>query len=137
MFSADTLDDFRHALDHLEAQGASRVVLVGNCSGAYAAFQAAWRDHRVAGALLANLYCFDWHPDDDVDAVVRRTVGSAATYAALLRRGSTWRRLLKGEVGVRAIGSVLLRRGLCMAERRWKALFRPAPEGGSVARRIA
>ncbi|MFK5598273.1 serine aminopeptidase domain-containing protein [Methylobacterium sp. HMF5984] len=137
MFSADTLDDFRHALDHLEAQGASRVVLVGNCSGAYAAFQAAWRDRRVAGALLANLYCFDWHPDDDVDAVVRRTVGSAATYAALLRRGSTWRRLLKGEVGVRAIGSVLLRRGLCMAERRWKALFRPAPEGGSVARRIA
>ena len=136
MFSADTLDDFRHALDHLEAQGASRVVLVGNCSGAYAAFQAAWRDRRVAGALLANLYCFDWHPDDAVDAVVRRTVGSASTYAALLRNGGTWRRLLKGEIRVRAIGRVLLQRGLRLAGRRWKALFRPAPAGGSVARRI-
>ncbi len=136
LFAADTLDDFRHALDHLDAQGAGPIVLVGTCSGAYAAFQAAWRDRRVAGALLANPYCFDWHPDDDVDAVVRRTVGSAATYAALLRRGSTWARLLRGEIGVRAIGRVLLRRGLCSAQRRWKALFRPGPEGGSVARRI-
>ncbi|TXN80399.1 alpha/beta fold hydrolase [Methylobacterium sp. WL8] len=136
LFSPDTLHDFRHALDYLEARGAGRVVLVGSCSGAYAAFQAAWRDPRVAGALLANLYCFDWHPEDDVDAVVRQTVGSAATYAALLRHGSTWRRLLTGQVGVRAIGRVLLRRGLRLADRRWKALFRPRPAGGSVLRRI-
>lgn len=136
LFAADTLDDFRHALDHLDARGAGKVVLVGTCSGAYAAFHAACRDHRVAGALLANPYCFDWHPDEDVDAVIRRTVGSAATYAAMLRRGTTWRRLLKGEIGVRAIGGVLLRRGLCLADRRWKALFRPGPVGGSVVRRV-
>ena len=91
----------------------------------------------IADRAIAMVAAWAGVPDLAERVVVRRTVGSAATYAALLRRGSTWRRLLKGEVGVRAIGSVLLRRGLCMAERRWKALFRPAPEGGSVARRIA
>ena len=136
LFAADTLDDFRHALDHLAAQGERRIVLVGHCSGAYAAFHAACRDHRVVGALLANPYCFDWNPDDDIDVLLRRTIGDAATYAAKLRSGKTWRRLLRGEIGVRAIGNVLLRRGLGQVARRWKALFRPGPVGGSVARRI-
>lgn len=137
LFAADTLDDIRHALDDIEARGDGPVVLVGTCSGAYAAFHAACRDHRVAGALLANLPRFDWHPDDDLDAVIRSTVGSAATYAAMLGRGATWRRLAKGEIGVGAIAGVLARRGLRQARRRWTDLFRPGPVGGSVARRVA
>ncbi|WP_375465504.1 alpha/beta fold hydrolase [uncultured Methylobacterium sp.] len=136
LFAPDAPDDIGHALDHLAARGTGPVVVVGTCSGAYAAFHAACRDHRIAGALLVNLYCFDWHPDDEVDAVIRGRFGRASTYAALLARGATWRRLLRREIRVAAIGGALARGGLHRIKRRWTGLFRPGPAGGSVARRV-
>ncbi len=135
-YAADGFADVGRALDHL-AEVRGPIVLVGNCSGAYAAFQALCRDGRVDGALLINPYCFDWDPDQDVDAVIRQTFGSTGTYAALLKRGATWRRLLRGEIHVRAIGATLARRVLEAAGRRLRRLANPISPGGSVARRVA
>ncbi|WP_156376218.1 alpha/beta fold hydrolase [Methylobacterium sp. Leaf117] len=135
-FAPDGFEDIRCALDAVAETG-SRVVLVGNCSGAYAAFQALCRDARVDGALLINLYCFDWDPGQDVDAVIRQVFGSTSTYAALLTRGATWRRLLSGQIRVGAIGATLARRGLATALRRLRRLVKPVSPGGSAARRVA
>lgn len=135
-YAPDGFADVGRALDHL-AETRGPIVLVGNCSGAYAAFQALCRDPRVDGALLINPYCFDWDPDQDVDAVIRQTFGSTGTYAALLKRGATWRRLLRGEIQVRAIGTTLARRGFEGAVRRLRRLVNPISPGGSVARRVA
>lgn len=137
IFAVDAWHDLRHAIDHLDAQGAGPVVLLGMCSGAYAAFHAAYHDDRVAGVVLANLPCFDWHPDNDLDAYLHRTIGDASTYAALLARGTTWRRLITGQINVRTIGRVLASRAFQSIRRRWKDLFRAKPLGGSVPRRIA
>lgn len=136
LYAADCADDVRLAVEHVSRRGAGLIVLVGTCSGAYAAFRALCREPRVGGALLVNLYCFDWDPDLSVDAVLRQTHGSASDYAALLRHGSTWRRLLGGEVHVRAIAAALARRA-GPALRRWFRLVRDGLGGASPARRIA
>ncbi|MCJ2072353.1 alpha/beta fold hydrolase [Methylobacterium sp. J-030] len=135
LFAPDGFADVVRAVDHVA--GGGPIVLVGGCSGAYAAFHALCRDPRIDGALLVNLYCFDWDPEQSVDSVIRQTYGSAATYAALLAQGDTWRRLIRGQIRVRAIGRVLARRGVDLALRRIRRAFRPGAPGGSVARRVA
>lgn len=135
LFAPDGFADVVRAVDHMA--GGGPIVLVGGCSGAYAAFHALRRDARIGGALLINLHCFDWDPEQSVDSVIRQTYGSAATYAGLLKRGDTWRRLIQGQIRVRAIGSTLARRGLDATLRRLRRALRPGPAGGSVARRVA
>lgn len=136
LYRAETAQDVRLAVEYVARHGAGPVVLVGTCSGAYAAFQALCREPRVDGALMVNLYCFDWDPDQSVDDVLRQTHGSASDYAALLRQGSTWRRLLGGEVHVRAVAMALARRAGPALRRRFRRLMRDGL-GMSVPRRIA
>jgi alpha-beta hydrolase superfamily lysophospholipase len=136
LFAPDGFADIAAAVDQIADTGAP-IVLMGGCSGAYAAFQALCRDPRIAGALLINLYCFDWDPEQDLDRVIRQTFGSASTYAGLLTQGSTWRRLLRGEIHVRPIAEALARRGFDAALRRVRRAWRPINPGGSVARRVA
>jgi hypothetical protein len=87
--------------------------------------------------MLINLYCFDWDPDQNLDSVIRQTFGSASTYLAKLKQGGTWRRLLRGDIQVRAIASAITVRAMNAIQRRVRRLLRPRPLGGSVARRIA
>lgn len=136
LFAPEGCADVVSAIDQLAGTGGP-IVLVGGCSGAYAAFHALCRDPRIDGALLINLYCFDWDPDHDLDRVIRQTFGSASTYAALLTQGATWRRLLRGKIRVRAIAGALARRGFEAALRRARRVWRPTGSGGSVARRVA
>ncbi|SDO31900.1 hypothetical protein SAMN05216360_11956 [Methylobacterium phyllostachyos] len=135
LFAPDGFADVIRAVDHVA--GGGPIVVVGGCSGAYAAFHAVCRDPRIDGALLINLYCFDWDPDQSIESVIRQTYGSAATYAALLTQGATWRRLIRGQIRVSKIADVLARRGFdALLRRVRRALRAPAP-GGSVARRVA
>ncbi|KAA0124691.1 thioesterase [Methylobacterium sp. P1-11] len=136
LFAADGFADVLSAIDQIADTGGP-ILLVGGCSGAYAAFHALCRDSRVDGALLLNLYCFDWDPDQNLDQVIRQTFGSASTYAALLKRGATWRRLIHGEIRIGAIAAVLAQRGIETAFRRMRRAVRHGPPGGSPARRIA
>lgn len=53
------VEDVVAALDLLESRGHPACVVAGLCSGAHAAFQAAVRDARVRGLVLANLPAFD------------------------------------------------------------------------------
>lgn len=137
IYATDAEDDVRLAVTHVTRHREGPIVLVGNCSGAYAAFKALCHDPRVQGALMINLYCFDWDPEQSIDTIIRQTHGSASDYAALLRHSSTWRRLLGGKIHVRAIASAILRRIGPALRRRFKRLMRNGLGGPSVARRIA
>ena len=135
LYRAEAADDVRLGVEHIARDSKGPIVVVGTCSGAYAAFQALCREPRVAGALLVNLYCFDWDPDQSIDAMLRQTHGRVCDYAAMLRHGSTWRRLLGGEVHVRAIALALARRIGPALRRRFRRLVREGL-GTSVRRRI-
>lgn len=137
IYATDAEEDVRLAVEHVARRSEGPIVLVGTCSGAYAAFKALCHEPRVDGALLVNLYCFDWDPEQSIDAILRETHGSASDYAALLRHGSTWRRLLGGEIHVRAIALAIGRRIGPALRRRFRRLMRDGLGGPSVRRRIA
>jgi pimeloyl-ACP methyl ester carboxylesterase len=59
LFGPAVTNDVRAALDALEQRGFDRCMVVGVCSGAHRAFQAALTDHRIVGLALANLPAFD------------------------------------------------------------------------------
>ena len=134
LYSDAALADVAAALDGLRADGP--VVLVGACSGAYLGFHAAVHEPRLAGALLVNLYCFDWRPGDSIETGIREIYRGTGTYAGLLARWDAWRRLLRGDVRVGPILRALARRAGAAAGTRLAPLFGRGPAGGSVARRV-
>lgn len=137
LFSLEAVDDVRAALDCLESATGGPVAVIGTCSGGYLAFHTACRDERIKAAILINLYCFDWNVTDDVATVMRNQFRSTATYAGLLRKGTAWRRLLRGEVRIVAIARALARKGMDRARRQAVRLLRPGSAGETVAQRVA
>jgi alpha-beta hydrolase superfamily lysophospholipase len=87
-------------LDRLQEIGAGqRFTLVGLCAGGYWAFQEGVDDPRVASVLLFNSGALAWDPN----LVAQRE-------ARKIRRGAQrhwWRRLLRGEVGLAKLWSLL------------------------------
>jgi hypothetical protein len=86
------VDQARGALDMLEARGLPpRFVLLGLCSGAYWSMHAALQDERVAGVIMLNPRTLVW------DAW-RHTVQRTRDLRERLLLGSTWRKVLRGEI---------------------------------------
>lgn len=137
LYVPEPLEDVRAALDHLARVCPGPVAIVGSCSGAYLAFHALCREPRITLAFVVNLYCFDWDPEQDVETVIRHGFRSAATYASMLKQGSVWRRLLRGEIRVAAIAAALARAGRRTVRRHLANVFRAGRTGGTVAQRIA
>ena len=86
------------AIDLCEAMGGgSRVVVTGNCGGAYLALNGALADTRIAHAVAVNLQRFLWDPRDDVAEVLRFGHSSASEYGRKLFDPGKWRRVLAGK----------------------------------------
>lgn len=97
------------ALDELAARGLPpRFVLVGLCSGAYWSFHTAVRDDRVSAAFLINPRVLFW--DQTIED------SRAARKATEVFHGSSWRKLLRGDVPISRVGSVA-RTGIAAALR--------------------
>jgi pimeloyl-ACP methyl ester carboxylesterase len=108
VYSDGAIEDSRRAVDDLaRRRGAERFVLLGLCSGAYVAYRAALVDPRVTGLALLNIVLFHWKEGDPVDIPER--VHSTHFYRRAASTLTTWRRVFRGEVEVRAIASGLLR----------------------------
>ena len=88
------------ALDQLPALGLPpRFVLGGFCSGAYWSLHAALADPRVIGALMVNLYAFEWS-----EALVAERDGTRSLGAL---RGRGWRKLLRGDASSGEVAATL------------------------------
>ena len=135
LYTLDALPEARAGIDRLD--DGNGVLVTGNCSGAYFGFHLICTDPRVRAAVISNLYCFDWDPANDLAAALKPSFRSPAAYASLLRRKDAWRRILRGEVKVRAIAGRLA--GVAMGRLRQIAgkIMQPFPSATSVAGRVA
>ncbi len=94
--------------------GPSPVQVMGLCSGAYHAFQAALTGLPVKRAIMINPLTFRWREGMSLDAGAEGALRDAADMShrrQALRSGEPWRRLLKGEFSARHL-SLALRQSL-------------------------
>jgi pimeloyl-ACP methyl ester carboxylesterase len=106
--------DVLAALDMLAERGESSVVLVGRCSGAYAAFHATARNLNVVAAVMINPLRMIWDPQEDVEVAIRIGPRSMADYRQRVMSGKVLKRLMDGDIdvggAVKGVGVQLVRR---------------------------
>jgi pimeloyl-ACP methyl ester carboxylesterase len=120
IYTKSQVKDLQSAMDMLgKTRGADRFVLVGVCSGAYLAFHTCLVDPRVVGQVLVNSFAFEWKEGDPVEPTERTTYHSTRFYRRGLKERRVWARILSGEVNIRAITAVILKRGLEQARARF------------------
>lgn len=111
VYAPSAIADLRAAMDHLEQNlGIQRFVVVGLCSGAYAAYQTARVDPRTVGLIIGNLPTFQWRSGDQIGAASPTAIKATGFYGRALLRKKTWQRVWRRNVHARAIASVLAER---------------------------
>ncbi|POR50884.1 serine aminopeptidase S33 family [Bosea psychrotolerans] len=107
LYSEEQIADVRLALDVMERRGYQDPILIGRCSGAYAAFHAAVADVRVRHLVMVNNERFIWDPDESVEDAIRYAHRSVGDFGATLKRKGGLRRLLTGQLRVGPAGRYL------------------------------
>ncbi len=112
IYTKDSVVDVQSAMTTLgQVCGAHRFVLIGLCSGAYLAFHTAVEDPRVVGQVLLSPYAFEWQEGDPVAPTLRKVpFHSTRFYRRRFFESSSWFRLFRGDVAVRAIAGALFER---------------------------
>jgi alpha-beta hydrolase superfamily lysophospholipase len=110
IYSEQQIDDLRHAIDYIETIQPGPVALVGRCSGAYAAFNAAVHDQRIRDLVIINIERFVWDPRESVEEALRYAHRSIGNFGATLLSRRGLKRLLSGELRVRAAATYVSQR---------------------------
>ncbi|MBX9454947.1 MAG: alpha/beta fold hydrolase [Rhizobium sp.] len=114
LYSTGQQQDIATAIDMLADRGEHTIIVVGRCSGAFAALHAAARDDRIKGAVVINPLRLVWDQDEDVEVAIRVGPRSIADYRQRALSGKTLRRLLAGEIDIpgvaRGLGTQFIRR---------------------------
>ncbi|MCX5478833.1 alpha/beta fold hydrolase [Kaistia geumhonensis] len=118
LYSDAHIADTIAAVDHAGQLSAGRVILVGRCSGGYAALQAAGRRERVADLVIVNTQRFIWDKDEDVATAVRYGHRSVGNFGATLLKRDTLLRLVRGQLNIGQAGRYILRSIATKASRR-------------------
>jgi pimeloyl-ACP methyl ester carboxylesterase len=122
VYATRFMAECRSGIDFAEAQGATRIILMGLCSGAYIAYHTAIADPRVSGIVMINPLTFHWTEGDSLEIRIRNSFKSNEQYRRKLFRLDTWLRMARGDVSVTAIAGELARRSQRRAIREAKAL---------------
>lgn len=122
LYSSEHIRDVAAAAAALRARLVDRVMVIGACSGAYAALHAAPEIEGLAGLALVNLLRFHWRAGESLDVATAETAfRPTEAYGRRLFQRETWARLLRGEIAVMPIARTLLQRATRVVRR--PALF--------------
>jgi alpha/beta superfamily hydrolase len=110
VFATDRRGDFDAAIDALTPLGFRQIGAFGLCTGAYHALEAAVVNQRIGLLAMINLPTFSWQQDDPVDLSVPTQFRSSAAYREGLKDWKNWSRMLRGDVAIREILTVMMQR---------------------------
>jgi len=112
VYSSHAADDIAAALRFLKGRpGVTECHLMGLCSGAYHAFKAAVAGQAAASALMINPLTYFWKEGDRLSDVKEYEIlEMTAKYRGKMFTGEPWRKLLRGQLDLRLIGNVAMRR---------------------------
>ena len=142
MLDTDRGADIASAIDLLSGLGYRRIVMQGNCSGAYHALRAAVDEPRVTGLLLLNLPVFEWQVGETPDFMHRKTMKLGHYLARLVSR-EDWLRLLRGRFDLQDIVRAQARRafqrvqGIVLRAAERHGWIPPQSAGRRALRRLA
>ena len=90
--------------------GVVEVHAVGLCSGGYHAFKAAVAGVALDGVVLINPLTFFYKPGMSLEAAPHHVTGEASRYTRRVYSVDAWKKLLRGDVHLRALAQVMARR---------------------------
>ncbi len=129
-----------HAVTELARTAQRPVVVLGVCSGAYHALQAAYREPRVSGLILVNLQRFVWREGDPSDIVRRTDLRPTRFYLRNILSTQAWLRLLRADFDVanllRVVATRQIRRAIASIDPLVNQVFGTATKVGRVRRAI-
>ncbi|MBY0465180.1 MAG: alpha/beta fold hydrolase [Burkholderiales bacterium] len=139
MYNDLALSQLAAVFSHVQARvGDQRpLVVVGLCSGGYAAFRQAVVDARVSALLLANVQRFIWQDGMSLEAAMRVNSKSTQAYRKLLFRPETWTRVMQGKVNVGLVVGKFVQSGRAWwvrtAQSTWRRLVSVAARATGVS----
>jgi alpha/beta superfamily hydrolase len=104
--------DVISGVDFLAQRFDAPIVVLGMCSGAYHAFQAALTDARINALILVNLQKFVWEGNESLTVVQRTTLRTTGFYLRNLVNPGMWRRMMLGKVNISGIVRALAGRAV-------------------------
>ncbi len=126
-YASGVLGDVDAAIEWLgRTSGAVGVELLGLCSGAYAAFQAALRHEEVRTAVLINPIAFYDPEVAPPDSPTVHDLIAARRYRRSMFSAGSWRKLLAGKIDARRVIPAI-----ATGARSWFARWEPLHSGGS------
>ncbi len=131
-FEQSAIVEAREVMDAIEqTKGVHRFVLIGLCSGAVTAVEAASADPRVAGAVLINPQGFDESPQ--WNSYVQNRGDARRYWTRSLFSTRSWLKAATGRVDYRRLITVLWRQMTGMSEAK-EAVVTVATRVGSILR---
>ena len=112
VYSRYALDDVAAGLRYLKSQPTvGECHVVGLCSGAYHAFKAAVAGQAVASAVMINPLTYFWQDGDRLSDVNEYEIFELTSrYSGKFFTAEPWHKLIRGELDLRLILEVVLRR---------------------------
>lgn len=102
LYSGTHDNDAALALHELQRHFGKPAIAAGRCSGGYHAFRTVLNESACAGAVSVNSYAFAWDDRQTVDEAIGNVARPLGDYSRRALNPETFRRILRGEVDLKA-----------------------------------
>lgn len=125
VYTTGATEDIRQALDYARTRlQAQEIHSAGVCSGAYHSLKAAAAGLSLQSVIIINPLTYFWKEGQSLAQPSYLDMAEAMRYQQSSRQWSSWLKLLRGEVNLAFIGSIILRRVAKKGIHTWREVCR-------------